>query len=88
MTTTLRTSTALTEADWQKHANNKHGRYVLVVDGQLADEGPFLKLAGEFSSHVATGVSVRLESHTDYVMARTAERARLAEIEKLAGGES
>jgi hypothetical protein len=71
--------TAFSATEWQRLANGKHGAYVLVEGGHVVDQGPYLKIAGEWTQAAAAGRSVRFESHTDYVMALTAQYALEAE---------
>jgi hypothetical protein len=72
MATAVHHSTALTEAEWMEHLNNRHGTYVLAEGQSIIEEGPCLKVWGAFVIASHDGRSVRFESRTDFILALTA----------------
>lgn len=70
--------TKLTEAEWVKLADKRHGAYVLVVDDRVMARDNWLRIMGRFATEDKNGHRVRVMSHTDYVMRRVAEAALVA----------
>lgn len=66
--------TKLTEAEWVKAAEkHRHIAYVLVVDGHVTAEGPWLQMVGAYAAEPKDGKRVRVMSHSDFVTRRLAE---------------
>lgn len=59
--------TKLTEAEWVGLSTNRHGAYVLVVDGRVETRDNWLLTMGRFSIEDKVGHRVRVMSHTDFV---------------------
>lgn len=65
--------TKLTEDKWVKVAAKRHGAYLLIVDGNVRDQGNWLKMCGQFLLSTHAGHRVKVVSHTDFVTRRLAE---------------
>lgn len=65
-------ATALTDTEWLKLANRRHGAYVLVSDQTVEMRDSYLKVMGRFTLETRVGGrnGLRVMSHTDYVQAR------------------
>jgi hypothetical protein len=65
--------TKLTEAEWMKLAAKRHGAYLLVIDGEVKEQGGWLKIHGQFLLSTHAGTRVKVVSRTDFVTRRLAE---------------